>query len=163
MVIDPTARYTNVRARVNGYLTGLTVTGTPVWVIDGSHPVDSTKWARITYRPVMEQWSGRSSETQTVTDVHDLVVVDLFWPTGDTVDSADLYEIDKAADDVAHGLRSLGLSFLDYSSDPSNPTAVDGARIFVVEPNRIETLDPSGGYARRQVTAEIRWFLRHTQ
>ena len=162
MTIDPTARYTNVRARVNGYLAGLTITGTPTWVVRGSHPVNATRWCRVTYRPILEDWSGRYSSTQVVAMVRDLVVVDLFYPLGDTEDAPDLYQIDRAADDVAHGLRSLALSFLDYSSDPDSPDVVPGARIFVVAPPQVATLDPSGGYARRQITAEVLWYLRHT-
>jgi len=161
MTIDPTARYTNIRARVTGYLTGLTVSGSPSWVTELGQPVGATRWARITYVPIRETWAGRYTGSQIVADSRILVVIDLFYEQADTGASVDLYAVDRAADDVAHGLRSLALSLLDYSSTPAAPTTVSGARIFVVEPPTITRLDPSGGRARRQVSAELRWYLRH--
>lgn len=159
---DPTARYANVKARVNGYLTGLTVSGSPTWVTELGQPVGADRWARITYTPISETWAGRYSASQIVADARMLVVVDLFFSQQDTGSGVDLYAVDRAADDVADGLRSLALSLLDYSVTPATPTTVSGARVLVVEPPQITEFAPVAGRARRQVTAELRWYLRHT-
>ena len=161
MSIDPTARLSFIHARIIGYLQGLTITGSPTILVESTHPVQATRWARVTFTPLYSGWSGRYSSSQIVADSRELVTVDLFWPSGDTDAAPDLYEIDRAAEEIAHGLRSIALSVLDYTV-PAVPTVVPGARIFAVLPPTTQQLDPQGGLVRRQVTAEVRWYLRHT-
>ena len=162
MAIHATERYANVRARLTGYLSGLTVHGSPTWTTELQQPVGATEWARVTYIPQPETWSGQhSSGSAAALDARVLVTVDLFYHQDDTGTGVDLYAVDRAADDVAYGLREMSLSFLDYATTPATPSAVTGERLRCIDPPTIARFDPSQGRARRQITAEVRWVMRH--
>ncbi len=163
--IDPTARYTNVFAAINGHIAGLSISGAPKIVLEGETgfvSADNEPWVRVTIDNVGQVPSGNFSSTQTVERVDLLVTVYVFFVDGTEAQPSNGYAVTKAADDVAHGLRLMSLAFSDYSDDPANPTDVPGARIRVIDPPSISRLPSVDGYVRRQVQAVAFWHARHT-
>ena len=163
--IDPTARYANVIARLNNYFADLDIPGVNKAVLAGETgfvPQSNQPWVRYSITNVDQKNDGRFNSAQTAQRVEILITADVFFPDGTETQPFNAYAIVDAADAVAHNLRRLNLSFIDYSSDPANPSTVSDARIRTLLPPSIERLPPDGGFERRQVTLTVMWHLRHT-
>jgi len=163
--IDPTAREANVLARINTYLNGLSVHGAPKLVLIGENgfvPQRNNPFVRFDWTAISSRDAGRHSATQVATRVDKLLTADVFYADGTERDPHNAYDIVRAADDVAHGLRRMNLDLQDYSDTPAAPTAVTGVRIRALDPPDTTPLPSSDGWARYRVKVPVTWDLRHT-
>ena len=159
MTIHNTERVDYAIRRGAIYLTGLTVTGSPIWHVQGfERPItsDSDPIARLTFEPLPGRVQGYVSASQTAIEQSLQVVIDLFWPT-----SRPAYQVDQAASELYYELRELRLSFREYGT-PASPTDVTGYFLRVVDPPSILRLPSADHNDRRRVIAVFRWLSAHS-
>lgn len=158
MSIHATERATNVRARLNTYLSGLSLTDSPTVLFERQQRQGDAEGAfvRYTLEWLPGERSGHISASATATREAVQIVADLYWPEGTG------YAIDKAADDLVYALSLLSLGFRDYSADPDNPSTVSGYPLRVLDPPRRTRIPASDQYERLRVTAVVRWFTSHS-
>lgn len=154
-----TARNLNVTRRLNGWAATLSITGAPrpVYIADDRSLVGPDATVRWVLTPVGTSFEGRYSATAAAFRTTAFLTADLFWPNGEQDSASNVYAPDLAADDIKSALSRLTLTFLDYSTDPNNPTTIPDAFIQCIEVPEVRSLPSSDGYSRRQIVAEVTW------
>ena len=156
-----TADLSNVKARLFVYAATLSLTGSPVIAYEGQgahreRVAASGPFVRWTVEFTPGLPSGRWDSNEIATREAVVIVADLFWPTS----TADAYQIDRAASEIADALRVLSLSFEDYAI-PAAPVA-SSSRLRVLSPPTVQRLGTIEGEDRRRVSAIVTWISRHT-
>lgn len=164
MAIDATARTANVRSRIEDYIAGLTITGSPTYLPEGvpRSTARPSPWLRVSIDIGQGEDSGEHAAGVKAYRTPVTVTIEVMFPDGDDGRAYNMRDVDKAADDVADAFRLHSLPFLDYSVDPGAPTSVTGAPIRFFRALAPARLPPADGYVRRLVVAEGEWFMRHT-
>lgn len=161
--IHSTERNADAQARLFAHVKGLGLHGAPAIMLDGDARFRTDKeprMLRLSLEPMPWTTDGYVAADVHARGARSLLVCDLWWRNAAAEGEAyDAYGPDRCADDLAHALRGLALSWQDYA-DPAVPVAVAGHPIRVLWQPRVERLPPMDGFERRQVTAEIRWFAR---
>lgn len=162
MTIHATGRVEYAIARLLGYLSGLSLTGSPTltYAEEPGREADAGPWVRVTFDEIDPIRDGRFSATQSAYRMALLVVCDIFWPDSDRQATPDLYGEVRAASELRDALAYLKLSFLDYST-PSSPVAVTDAALTIHQPVSVRRLEADAGFRRRRVQATVEWFARY--
>lgn len=158
MPIHATERRDYLRRRLAVYLTGQTITGSPVFQVAGFErvPADATgPLVRLSFIDLPGRVSGEVAAGETAVEEALQVVLDLYWPTAENA-----YAVDEAQSQFLYALRELRLSLQEYST-PASPTATVGY-LRVALPPEAQTLPSEDHYDRRRVTAIVNWFSQHS-
>ena len=164
MALHSTARTANVKARIQVYISGLTITGSPAYYPANTPRIasDGSPFLRsvIDFDDAVQ--TGRFSASDLAYRGFVTVLLDLFFPDGEDGSTVNLYTIDNAADDLADAFRMRSLGFLDYNTSSSSPPAIAERPIRFFRPTLPRRIPPVPGYLRRQITARGEWFYQHS-
>ena len=144
------------------WLGTLTLTDTPAIYHANTPRIASTvdgPYIRASFRPLQPLDGGRWDATHSQKRMALLLVLDLFWPDGQSGETPTSLYTPAAAAELDNELQYLTLSFQDYST-PSSPVTVSDAFIKVTRQVSIQNMTPQRPYLRWQVRAQPEWVGR---
>jgi hypothetical protein len=162
LTIHATARIEYAQARLLGWVTSLSLTGSPTIssADEPSRAAEAAPWVRVTFDELPMTWQGKFNTTQTAYQMGLLFVADVIWPQIDatTPGAADLYAPTRAASELREALTLLRLDYYEYST-PASPTTVADAVLTCARAEVRRIADPDG-YRRLQVRGTVDWIGR---